>query len=97
MRALLVSSYQLTFICVQYFSVRSCSLPIWFPASKMTPRNWLSHACYKWGIITGEYPDWFSVEREDLGKNLDSGALSAEEVVSPAMQKMIGVKISSDL
>lgn len=48
-------------------------------------------------VITGEYPDWFSVGREDLGKDLDSGALSAEEVVSPAMQKIMGVKICSDL
>ena len=47
--------------------------------------------------ITREYPVWFSVGRRDLGKDLDSGALRAAEAVSPAMQKIMQVKICSDL
>lgn len=47
--------------------------------------------------ITGEYPVWFSVRRGDLGKDFDSGTLCAAEAVSPAMQKIIRVKVCSDL
>lgn len=47
--------------------------------------------------ITGDYPVWFSVERGDLGKDLDSGVLCVAEVVSPAMPKITRVKICSDL
>lgn len=47
--------------------------------------------------INGEYPVWFSVGRGDLGKDFDSGTLCAAEAVSPATQKIIRVKVCSDL
>lgn len=47
--------------------------------------------------INGEYPVWFSVGRGDLGKDFDSGTLCAAEAVSPAMRKIIRVKVCSDL